>query len=222
MRPYYSHAGITIYHGDCREILPLIDILPNLVVADPPYGTNTTVDNGRFTHGGFGMMNRAFVQLRQPIMADKEPFNPSHLLRFKRLILFGANNFADKLPPSNGWIVWDKRLGLEDMKCWPLGEAELAWTNITGAVRVFRNRWMGLVRDSEQGKHYHPTQKPVALMNWILGEWAGGLVLDPYCGSGPTLEAAKRRGLPAIGIEIEEKYCEIAAKRLSQEVFAFE
>lgn len=221
MKPYYEHAGITIYLGDCREILQHLPA-PDLVIADPPYGIDAAVDNARFS-GGTVTGPRTAVNARIPVAGDTEPFDPSHLLTFRRLVLFGANNYSDKLPKSNGWIVWDKRKGLEDMSGWPLGEAELAWTNVTGAVRVFRNRWMGLVRDSEQGSFDHPTQKPVALMRWILERWTkrGDLVLDPYLGSGPVLQAAKELSRRAIGIEIHEPYAEIAAKRLSQEVLDF-
>ena len=221
MKPYFQDESCTIYHGDCREILPRLTA--DLLVTDPPYGIDAAVDNKRFS-GGTVTGPRTSVGERQKVRGDSEPFDPSHLLGFKRLILFGANNYAAKLPPSNGWLVWDKREGLEDMKDWPFGEGELAWTNVTGAVRFFRNRWMGLVRDSEHGEHFHPTQKPLALMVWILGRWTlpGQLVLDPYMGSGTTLRAAKDLGRKAIGIEIEERYCAIAAKRLEQQVLIFE
>ena len=88
---------------------------------------------------------------------------------------------------------------------------------------MFRHRWMGLVRETERGRHDHPTQKPVALMRWCIEKWSkpGGLVTDPYMGSGPTLQAAKETHRRAIGIEIEERYCEIAAQRLSQEVLDY-
>jgi site-specific DNA-methyltransferase (adenine-specific) len=219
MKPYYEHAGIVIYHGDCREILSDLEPTVDLLVTDPPYGLDVAVDNRRFS-GGEVTGPRISVGERIKVRGDAEPFDPLPLLRFKRLILFGANNYAAKLPPSNGWLVWDKREGLEEMEGWPFGEGELAWTNVTGAVRFFRNRWLGLVRDSERGEHLHPTQKPLALLRWIIGRWskAGGMVLDPFMGSGTTLRAAKDLGRRAIGIEIEERYCEIAAKRLSQEV----
>lgn len=223
MTPYYEHAGITIYCGDCRDVLSLLGDC-DLLLTDPPYGLNVPVDNARFSGGSqYRERGHKFLQYRIPVSGDAEPFDPSHLFQFRRLVIFGANNFADKLPPSNGWIVWDKRAGLEDVD-WPLGAGELAWTNVTGAVRIFRNRWMGLVRDSERNIFDHPTQKPVVLMRWILKQWTkvGDLVIDPYCGSGPVLQAAKELGRRAIGIEIEEKYCEIAAKRLSQEVFQWE
>lgn len=216
--PYYQDSLVTIYCGDCREILPSLP-QPDLLLSDPPYGINAQVDNARFS-GGSQTGPRTSVGRRMRVRGDKAPFDPSHLLKYKRLVLFGANNFAAKLPASNGWIVWDKRVGVEDMQNWPLGEGELAWTNVTGAIRFFRNRWMGLVRSDERGQHYHPTQKPVALMAWILEQWttSGQLVIDPYMGSGTTLVAAKNLGRRAIGIELEEQYCEVAASRLSQEV----
>ena len=223
MTPYYEdQSGIVIYHGDCRDVLPFLQKV-DLLLTDPPYGTNTAVDSARFS-GGTKTFGRCAVAERLPIVGDSEFFDPSHLLKFKRAIIFGANNFAAQLPPSNGWLVWDKRVGLEEMDGWPLGEAELAWTNVTGAVRMFRNRWMGVVRDTEQGDYFHPTQKPLALMRWAIRQWskAGETVLDPYMGSGTTLRAAKDLQRKAIGIEIEERYCEIAANRLRQEVLQFE
>lgn len=225
MKPYYEHAGITIYHGDCREILPQLPSHFDLVLTDPPYGSNTAVDNERFSPvaRNFWDSERTHLQERTPVIGDDVPFEPAHLLAFKRLVLFGANHYASRLPDSGGWVVWDKRKGIEDSS-WPLSEAELAWTNLCNGIRIFRHRWFGLVRETEQGKHWHPTQKPVALMRWILEKWTqrGDTVLDPYCGSGPVLQAAKEVGRIATGIEIEEKYCEIAAKRLSQEVLSFE
>jgi len=218
MKPYYEEAGITIYLGDCREVLPEVGPV-DLVLTDPPYGLDVAVDNGRFS-GGTVAGPRTSVGERIRVRGDAEPFDPRPLLRFKRLVLWGANNYAAHLPPSNGWIVWDKRAGLEEMKGWPFGEGEMAWTNITGAIRFWRNRWMGLVRSEEHGEHYHPTQKPLGLMRWVIESWSdvGQVVLDPYMGSGTTLRAAKDLGRRAIGIEIEERYAEIAAQRLSQEV----
>lgn len=97
--------------------------------------------------------------------------------------------------------------------------AELAWTNLCSSVRIFRHRWFGLLRDSEKGEHWHPTQKPVELMRRCIQQAKlPTLILDPFMGSGTTLRAAKDLGRKAIGIEIEEKYCEIAAKRMAQEV----
>ena len=89
---------------------------------------------------------------------------------------------------------------------------------------MFRHKWLGYMRASEGTEFYHPTQKPVALIKWILSDkrFPTGVILDPYMGSGSTLVAAKEYGRHAIGIEIEERYCEIAAKRLAQEVLPME
>lgn len=132
-------------------------------------------------------------------------------------ILWGGNYF--EVPPSRGWLVWDKVNG---DNCF--ADCELAWTNLKTSVRMFRHMWNGMLRESENdAPRVHPTQKPVALMAWCL-QFAPNAkrILDPLMGSGTTLRAAKNNGLQATGIDISEKYCEIAAKRLSQEVFSFE
>jgi site-specific DNA-methyltransferase (adenine-specific) len=109
--------------------------------------------------------------------------------------------------------VWDRKSGDSNT-----ADAELAWTNLGGTVRLYAHLWNGVLRDTEIGYHVHPTQKPVALMAWIIQRWTkpGDVILDPYMGSGPVLRAAKDNGRKAIGIEIEESYCEIAVKRLVQ------
>lgn len=210
MTPYYEHAGITIYHGDCREIIGSLAF--DVVVSDPPYGISHPTDYKRRGRGKLAQC-RDYV----PVFEDDKPFDPSFLAQYKAC-LFGGNYFADKLPPTSGWLVWDKlRPDLLDQ-----ATAELAWTNFVKGVRVFRFLWNGMMRASDELLE-HPTQKPVALMKWILSlPWTpAGTVIDPYMGSGTTLVAAKDLGRKAIGVEIEERYCEIAAKRLSQEVFDF-
>lgn len=224
IEPYYSEQGIQIYHGDCREILPQLQGI-QIVLTDPPYGGGLSHDYARrFRNqpgGWWGNTDRTTMRHHEPIYGDNEPFDPSHLIGFERVILWGANWYASQLPDSGGWLVWDKRRGIEDIP-WPMSEAELAWTNINKGVRVFRYRWFGLIRDGERGEHYHPTQKPVALMRWCLERVpADAPIADPYMGSGPTLVAAKQLGRAAVGIEIEERYCEVAAERLRQGVLEF-
>jgi len=214
VKPYYEHAGITIYHGDCREILPQLPKVDG-VLTDPPYG-----------HGWAGIASsapgcRGWTNRRaEKIVGADIPFDPQFLIKLDvPCILWGANHYADKLPPSAGWLVWDKREGTATNN---LSDCEMAWRNVGGSARLFRHMWNGLCRASEVGDHLHPTQKPIELMQWCLGFLPNSrLILDPFAGSGTTLIAAKNLNRRAIGIEIEEKYCEIAAKRLSQEVFAF-
>jgi site-specific DNA-methyltransferase (adenine-specific) len=209
--PYYSDDFATIYHGDCREVLPSIPPASvTLVLTDPPYGMGYKPLRGadgskRWTEG---------------IEGDDEPFDPTHLLSFDRLALFGANWYADRLPPSGGWLVWDKTpKGAKNG--FAASHAELAWTNCCGSVRKFALQWGGEARNGEP--HLHPTQKPVALMRWIVREFTapGDLVLDPYMGSGPVAQACVEERRRYIGIELDERYCEIAAKRLAQEVLDF-
>lgn len=207
MKPYYEEAGITIYHGDCRELLPQMSF--DCVVSDPPYGINHPTNYRARGRGPLAESNDY-----SPVVGDDRLFDPSFLLRWP-CILWGANYYARTLPESSGWLIWDK------MRPHDLDQAtaELAWSNFVKGARVFRYLWNGMIRD---GNEYlvHPTQKPVALMQWCLNlKWTPlGVVCDPFMGSGTTLRAAKDLGRRAIGIEIEEKYCEIAAKRLSQEV----
>lgn len=231
MKPYYEHAGIRIFNGDCRLLLePLGLTLGCFVLADPPYGARLSFDyNERFSPADekwWKNSDRTAAVRHAALVGDDEDFNPGHLLHHPKVVLFGANHYASRLPDSGGWIVWDKRNGGRDVTgCeWPMSEGELAWTNLSNGVRIFRHTWFGLIRDSEPKEHYHPTQKPIALMRWILEKWnkSNLTVLDPYCGSGPVLIAAKSLGMAAIGIELHEPYCEIAAKRLSQEVLQFE
>lgn len=229
MKPYFQEDGITIYHGDCREVLPSLEAC-DLLLTDPPYGGGLAVDFAeRFkTKAGkwWNCDNRRGQARHTPIVGDDGPFDPIDLLTVtaKVKVFWGANWYASRLPDRGGWWVWDKRNGKRDVSeaDWPMSEAELAWTNLGKGVRVFRFTWFGLIRDGDHGEHYHPTQKPTELMRWCIEQSkTDGLVLDPFMGSGTTLSAAKFMGRRAIGIEIEEKYCEIAAKRLAQKVLAF-
>jgi site-specific DNA-methyltransferase (adenine-specific) len=229
MQPYYDDGTCTIYHGDCRELLPALNKMAALVIVDPPYGPSRTTDR-RHSHDRKRNKNAWDHPNPQwtPVVGDDEPFDPTYLLGYPRLILWGANYYACQLPPSPSWIVWDKLDGLVSKVGRPLGvdnqaDVELAWTNLGGPARLIRHRWKGYKRASEIGEpHLHPTQKPVAVMGRLITVYTqpGDLIVEPYMGAGPALRAAKDLGRRAIGIEIEERYCEVAAKRLGQEVLA--
>jgi len=200
MKPYYEHAGITIYHGDCREILPGLTF--DATLSDPPYGI--------LADGGSAATRRSGGNQDDGRMTwDVAPSAETLGLLLSRPAMFWGGCHLD-LPKTYGYLVWDKQIdGLN------FGEVEFCWTNLRFAPRVFRYRAVGV-----DGGKQHPTQKPEALMNWCFGFLPPGMltVLDPFMGSGTTLRAAKDLGRRAIGIEIEERYCEIAAKRLAQEV----
>lgn len=210
MRPYFEADGITIYCGDSREIVPRL-VGVEAVITDPPYGISLDTN--------YASRKRGVSRIDYtPVHGDTEPFDPTHLLAFPQIVLWGANYYARSLPERSGWLVWDKRCGRMQND---QADAELAWTSTVKGVRVFHHEWNGYHRASERGEHYHPTQKPVALMQWCLSLVPdAAVVLDPYMGAGPLLRAAKNLRRRAIGIEINEAYCEIAVKRLAQEVLA--
>lgn len=220
MTPYYSDDLVTIYHGRCEEIIPEIVGGVSVIVTDPPYGIAWDV------RGGIGPKSRSASRARRgalfpSIEGDDQPFDPAPLLALGLpTVMFGANHYSERLPASPSWLIWDKR----GRNHWhsDQGDAELAWSNLGGPIRVFRqidNGGRGRAEDRGIGGYRpHPTMKPVGVMRWIVGRCPDGLVLDPYMGSGSTIIAAKSLGRAAIGIEIVERYCEEAARRCSQEV----
>ena len=132
--------------------------------------------------------------------------------------MWGANHYAQRLPRGR-WLAWNK---LGHCEPWDsFSDVEFAWCSERGADRIFSLLWKGLAQGEKigGGERFHPTMKPIALMQWCLGFLPDAeTILDPFMGSGTTLRAAKDLRRKAIGIELEEKYCEIAVKRLRQEV----
>jgi site-specific DNA-methyltransferase (adenine-specific) len=198
MTPYYDEDGITIYHGDCREVLPSLTAC-DVVVTDPPYGIQAC-------GGKWGK--------KAELSWDAKPFDGIDLIlqAASKHVIWGGNYYS--LPPSRGWLVWFKRDSVPSA-----ASVELAWTSYDMNARLIDHT----IAATNAERVGHPTQKPEAVMRWTLSTiGASGVILDPFTGSGTTLAAAKRMGLKAIGIEIEERYCEIAAKRLSQRVLPLE
>lgn len=212
IKPYYGpHNGITIYHGDCREILPSLQGI-GAIVSDPPYGMSW---DGKVTRGKNGTGSAGPTRnYGTSIVGDDAPFEPSFLLGYPEVLLWGFNHFPAALTRGTA-LVWLKRYdtGFGSF----LSDAEIAWLNKGHGVYCKRD----ISLQGESSTRLHPTQKPLGIMKWCLGFVEATVIADPYMGSGTSLEAAKALGRAAIGIEIEEKYCEIAAKRLSQEVLAF-
>jgi DNA modification methylase len=213
MNPYYEHAGITIYHGDCSEVVESFGLhwgekLFDLLLTDPPYGIGN--DGQKESNGAHG--GRKAYEFRGWDAAPPPPPLLMALCALARVqIIWGGNYFS--LPPTQKWLVWDKGQRINQ------SDGELAWTSMNGALRIFTLNRVELMLDGA----VHPTQKPEVLMRWCMDQ-AGdpATVFDPFMGSGSTLVAAKRLGKLSVGIEREERYCEIAARRLQQEVLPLE
>ncbi len=219
---YYDHDGIAIYHADNTDVEWPTPESVGLLLTDPPYG----IDYEMSTAGSVKRWNGRGVN------GDDTPFDPRPLLVFPRAIIFGANYFSDLLPVG-GWVIWSKsyRPGGSEVRdagrFVSTSSAEVAWNNCDRRVHVFNHWWAAggfLHRESERGETLHPTQKPAALMRWIVDKWTepGDLVFDPYMGSGPIARACLDLGRRYVGIEIVEEYCQTAVNRLGQLALALE
>lgn len=203
-----------LYLGDCRGILPSLSDI-DAVVTDPPYGIqNHNPDRRKAVRKS--RSNLTAASNAYEIIGDDGPFDPSHLLNFPVCVLWGANNFVNILPPSRQWFIWDKRCGAtsDDQS-----DCEIGWSSFNGPARVFSHKWRGMIKDSEKGeKRLHPTQKPVALMEWCIKSVRKkpGVILDPYMGSGTTGLAARKLGHRFVGIEIDAKFFDVACRRISE------
>jgi site-specific DNA-methyltransferase (adenine-specific)/modification methylase len=200
-KPYYDADGITIYHGDCREILPGLGRF-DLLLTDPPFGI------GFAAQPTIGQRKRG--QARET-WDNATPEEWTLLLARKlcaKQIIWGGNYFG--LPASRCWLSWYKPDAPPSM-----GNVEYAWTNLDQNSRQIEQS----IAATNGERVGHPTQKPLRVIGWALQQ-AGDVqtILDPFAGSGTTGRAAKDLGRKAVLIEIEERYCEIAARRLAQQV----
>jgi DNA modification methylase len=190
----------TLYLGDCREILPTLGKV-DAVVTDPPYGIGE--DGGRFRDrkgGGHRVLEKLGWDSERP---DASIFQMIVSASYQQII-WGGNYFADLLPPSKGWLYWDKLMGGD------FADGELAWTSLDRALRKFTHCNKG-------GGKEHPTQKPVELMKWCLGFLPDAqTICDPFMGVASTGVAAVKLGKSFIGIEREPSYFDIACRRIEQ------
>lgn len=190
----------TLYLGDCAEVLGNIEAV-DLVCTDPPFGIGADKHAGKAKNGWTQWDCGSW---------DHERPTPEYFNLIRKAaptqIIWGGNYFADLLPPTMRWLVWDK--GQRDFS---LADVELAWTSDQKAARAFSYPRALALQDGKQ----HPTQKPVALMKWCLGLYPNAqTVLDCFLGSGTTGVAAVQMGRKFIGIEREERYFQIACKRI--------
>jgi DNA modification methylase len=214
LTPYYEQDGITIYHGDCREILPSIGPV-DLVLTDPPYGIS--YESGMTGHDGGrslpGIVGDTDTSLRDFALSNVEA--PA--------IVFGSWKMARPVG-CRAVLIWEKgdHVGM--------GDLSLPWKPNTEEIYILGGGFSGhrgssvlripdpVTWNSTSHGRSHPHEKPIPLIAALLAKHPGETILDPFMGSGTTLRAAKDLGRKAIGIEIEERYCEIAAKRLQQSV----
>jgi DNA modification methylase len=206
MEAYYMDEAVTIYHGDCREIVPTLGRF-DLLLTDPPYGIGR---DGRpkstSSHGG----HKGYDHLGWDKSAPDEVTFKTVLDAATDFVVWGANYYPQYMPAGPGWMLWDKGQRIDQ------ADGELAASSRKGSFRVFTLNRVAIAQDGA----VHPTQKPLALMAWCLAFFPQAkTVLDPFAGSGTTGRAAKDLGRKAVLIEREERYCEIAAKRMGQEVF---
>lgn len=200
----------TLYLGDCREVVPTLGKV-DAVLSDPPYGMAWNTDSTRFTGGhmkrGEGRDDWGGVR------GDAQAFDPAPWLQFPHCILWGANHYAQRLPVG-ATLIWLKKP--PELFGTFLSDAEIAWKKGGHGVFAHFKQFPPPSRMAEHdGTVAHPTQKPIALMEWCLGFFPdAATILDPFMGSGTAGVACARLGRRFIGIEIEPRYFDIACRRI--------
>lgn len=204
-------TNVTLHLGDCLEVMRGMDGgSVSAVVTDPPYGIGESrakvMSRGKLAaatdYGDFvwdsTRLDRAYID--EMLRVSKEQ------------VIFGGNYYTDYLPASSSWIVWDKINGANDF-----ADCELAWTSHKRAVRRYAYMWNGMIKQMPE-ERYHPTQKPLSLMIWVLENYTkvGDLVFDPFLGSGTTAVACIKTGRRFVGCEKDANYFAIAEKRIAE------
>jgi|SRR5580765_2194371 len=198
-REEHLSDSVRLICADCREVLPTLGRV-DAMVTDPPYGIG--MDGGKIG-------NAVYEQFEwDGTTADDAVFMTREASRFQ--IIFGGNYYA--LPPSGHWLIWDKQ---NDPTTF--ADFEMAWTNLGKSSRMIRWLWSGPYMKIKEDR-FHPTQKPYPVMKWCIEQLPedARTILDPFMGSGTTGVAAVKLGRRFIGIEIEERYFNIAVRRISE------
>lgn len=225
-------ASSEAYNMDCMELMRQYpDKYFDLAVVDPPYGINfdgnTTLKGKRGKANTFSNKQHHDKKGWDTQRPTDEYF--SELQRVsKNQIVWGGNYFADLLPPKKGWIFWDKKITNSNNT--KFSDGELAWTSFNCILKRFTYDWIGFgyLNNPQGEKKIHPTQKPVALYDWILQNYAkeGNVILDTHLGSGSSRIAAYKAGLSFVGCELDKEYFEAQEKRfknfIAQQVIQFQ
>lgn len=196
-------GGCELLQGDCLEIMPGLGTV-DAVVTDPPYGLAD-----KWKGGAGGKKSSWKIPPEQAMKWDMTaPDFVPDIVKGKVAIVWGGNYF--QLPPSRGWLVWDKK----QRGTWTTGHTELAWTSLDQPIRAFSLSQVEAYTDMDK---QHPAQKPISIMEWCLGFVPDAqTILDPFMGSGTTLVACARLGRNGIGIELDPDYFDIACKRVEE------
>jgi len=202
----------TLYLGDCLEILPTLERV-DAVITDPPYGIGADKNlRANKRHGSAVAHSKDYGAANWDSKPPEQATLDELSCAGSWSIFWGGNYF--RFGPSACWLVWDKDNGDNGY-----ADCELAWTNLPRAVRKFKWRWMGMLQElagSKKEERQHPTQKPVALLEWCIKLCPeSDSILDPFMGSGTTGVACANLGRKFIGIEIEPKYFDIACERIT-------
>lgn len=206
-----------VYNSDCLEAMRLMpDKAFDLAIVDPPYGIDCDL------WGSGGSKPELRTANLNPKKWDGNRPNADYFAELRRVsrnqIIWGGNHFADLLPATPAFIVWDKQI-IEGVS---LGDCELAWTSFPTRVRKFTLQWCGYLRGSERGggNRIHPTQKPVVLYKWLLTNYAkpGDTILDTHLGSGSSRIAAYDLGFDFTGYELDTDYFEAQEQRFADHI----
>lgn len=237
--PYYDDGHVAIYHGDALDVLAGFDTPVDAVVTDPPYASGTRLEAHKSASGAMlragrfadrpieldQMTTTGFVWLMRAVAAGVRPLLPDGGSLLSFIDWRQWPNLVGALETCNyriqGMVVWDKgSIGLGNGF---RAQHELICHASKGVPTVYDKGTGNVLRAGRQEPVDHPSPKPVGLLERLITVVSppGGVVLDPFMGSGSTMRAAVNCGMRAVGIEVEERYCEIAATRLAQGAFDF-
>lgn len=215
MSIYYQDDSVTLYHGDCLELTQWL--ASDVLVVDPPYGMAYESNMNR---------DRRNVKLGRPIASDGDTGvrDAALALWSGPALVFGRWN-RPRPSSTRARLIWDKRGGF-------MGDLSLPWGPSDEEIYVLGSGFVGrresnvlsvqMLMSTDRERPDHPTPKPVPLMERLIEKCPPGVIADPFAGSGSTLIAARNLGRKAIGVELEERYCELIARRLAQGCFDFE
>lgn len=211
MAPYYSDDLVTLYHGDCREITAWLEA--DVLVTDPPYGMGYESNRNR---------DKRNVKIGRPVVGDSTTADRDSVLAAwgsRPALVFGKWTCV-RPAATRARLIWDKRVQ-------GTGDLSIPWGPADEEIYVLGSGFSGkrtgnvisaqMLMSNDAERPDHPTPKPVGLMEALIAKCPPGVIADPFAGSGSTLLAAKNQGRRAIGVEIDERYCEVAAKRLAQD-----